>query len=76
VKPYKNLNGNSGVTAYEIGEDFIAVQFGTSVTYWYSFDSPGAAHVIEMKRLAKAGRGLAEYIATHPAVREGYQRKG
>ena len=74
MKPYKNLNGNSGVTAYEIGADYVAIRFKADVTYWYTFASTGERHVVQMKKLAEAGRGLAGYIATHPTVRDGYER--
>ena len=77
MKPYKNLSGDSGVHAYELGPDFIAIRFvgSSSTTYWYTFARPGAAHVIRMKELAQEGRGLAEYIAKRPAVRDGFDRK-
>jgi hypothetical protein len=75
VRRYKNLNGNSGVTAYEVGANYIAIRFGGDAIYWYTFTSPGEEHVAQMKKLAEAGRGLAEYIATRDAVRDGYERK-
>jgi hypothetical protein len=63
---YKNLNGDSGVAAFEIGADYILVKFtGTSRTYRYSYLKAGKAHVEQMKILAQNGRGLNAYINMH-----------
>ncbi|MBI4003280.1 MAG: hypothetical protein HY348_16060 [Nitrospira defluvii] len=35
MERYKNLNRNSGVVAYEIGPDFIKVQFSDGAIYLY-----------------------------------------
>jgi hypothetical protein len=60
---YKNLNGNSNVLAYEIGPDYINVQFkGTAKIYCYSYQSAGAGNVEAMKRLAQNGSGLNSFI--------------
>jgi hypothetical protein len=66
MTPYSNLSGDSGVAAYEIGSDFIKVQFRHS-TKLYIYDSakPGSSHVQQMQRLAVAGRGLSTYISQH-----------
>jgi len=74
MEPYKNLNGDSGVTHYEIGPDFIRVRFRGDEVYVYDHHTPGAAHVAQMKVLAVGGQGLATYIARH--VRTAYARKG
>ena len=55
-------NSNSGVTAYEIRDDAIVVEFRQRGKYLYSNDNPGREEVEEMKRLALEGRGLATYI--------------
>ena len=63
---YKNLNGNSNVESYMIGEDFIAVKFnGTPKVYVYSYASAGRDHVEYMKVLARKGSGLNSYINTN-----------
>lgn len=64
---YKNLSGQSGVIAYEIGNDSIDVKFREiskdgSSTYKYSRSHTGLHHVEQMKRLATAGLGLNSYI--------------
>lgn len=60
---YKNLNGNSGVTAYQIQEEGIYVRFQNDVTYYYSYAAPGKEHVEKMKELAEQGKGLSTYIS-------------
>ena len=70
---YRNLSGDSGVTSYATGADFIAVQFKTSEVYVYDYVTPGREHVERMKALAESGRGLSTYIAQH--VSRTYARK-
>lgn len=70
---YANRSGDSGVTHYEIGADFILVQFRRSDVYRYDYAMPGADHVECMKTLAVAGKGLATYISAH--VRGSYASK-
>lgn len=63
MERYRNAGGDSGVYAYEIGADYIEVQFsGTSRTYTYSYRKAGRNHVEEMKSLARSGSGLNSYI--------------
>ncbi len=61
-KSYENLGGNSGVTAYQIGTDFIRVQFYNGAIYRYTYESAGHVKIERMKRLAKTGQGLNGYI--------------
>ena len=65
MQQYDNLSGDSGVERYEIGSDFIRVQFRTGVTYRYDHATTGAEHVDQMKTLAVSGRGLGTYISQH-----------
>ncbi|QJP93320.1 MULTISPECIES: hypothetical protein [Pseudomonas] len=61
---YKNLAGDSGVIAYELGRGSITIQFakGAYRTYLYDSLKPGAVIVAELIRLAVAGQGLNSYI--------------
>jgi hypothetical protein len=72
---YQNLGGNSGVSAYEIGEDSITVQFkeGAFKNYKYTNASAGSQAVEKMKQLAVAGVGLNSYIST--TVKKAYASK-
>lgn len=66
MERYRNTGRDSGVVAYEIGADYIRVQFsGTSRTYTYSYRKAGSNHVENMKQLARNGSGLNSYINRH-----------
>ena len=73
MERYRNLAGNSGVAAYEIGADSITVRFQDGDTYLYTNASAGADTIAEMKRLAHAGRGLSSFISR--TVRDRYAAK-
>lgn len=63
MERYRNSGGDSGISSYEIGSDFIIVKFtGTFRTYRYSYRKAGQHHVENMKRLARDGSGLNGYI--------------
>lgn len=60
---YSDIDGDSGVLAYEIGIDYIDVQFkGTSKIYRYSYQSADRENVETMKELAQSGNGLNSFI--------------
>ena len=64
MKPYKSRSGKtSGVTAFEIGTDFISVQFRGGTIYKYSKSSCGEDAVQTMSTLATKSNGLSTYIA-------------
>ncbi|WP_312697868.1 hypothetical protein [Sphingobacterium mizutaii] len=63
MERYRNSGGDSGVSAFEIGLDYILVQFsGTARTYRYSYRKAGQNQVEAIKRLARSGSGLNSYI--------------
>ena len=70
---YNNLSGESGIIAYEIGSDFIRIQFADHGIYLYTEASTGAEHIAKMKEMAIKGRGLNTYINQH--VRGNYEKK-
>lgn len=56
MERYGNTSRDSGVYAYEIGMEYIRVQFsGTSCTYTYSYRKAGSTNVENMKQLARNG---------------------
>ena len=59
---YRNINGNSGVIAYEYDADSIYVMFFDGFIYKYSYRSAGKKIVEELKRRADLGYGLNGYI--------------
>lgn len=73
MKPYKNLQGDSGVLAYEAGRDYIKIKFRPGEVYLYTNAATGAHHIAQMKKLAAEGRGLSTYISRH--VKDRYAAK-
>lgn len=64
MERYRNLGGNSGVLSYEVGADFIIVEFAEGRTrfYKYTYESAGSDQVEYMKELAEDGIGLNRHI--------------
>lgn len=62
MQPYKDLNNDSGVHAFETGNDYIKVQFNSGYVYTYAYTSAGSTNIEQMKKLALAGDGLNSYI--------------
>jgi len=73
LERYRNIDGDSGVYAYEYGDDFIRVEFSTGSIYLYTSDSAGADNIEHMKRLAINGDGLNSFI--NRVVRRLYETK-
>jgi hypothetical protein len=73
MQPYRDIDGDSNVAAYEIGPGSITVQFASGGTYLYNASAPGQGHVAEMQRLAGNGDGLNAYINRH--VRKNFAAK-
>lgn len=73
MERYRNLGGDSSVVAYEIGSDFIRVQFSDGSVYMYTYASAGSANIEHMKQLARSGQGLNSFIMRH--VRKAYARR-
>ena len=78
MENYKNLGGDSNVISYEIGDEFIDVQFNPSpvfsyTNYKYTYGSTGDSNVEAMKELAQKGEGLSEFINEH--VKTNYSKK-
>lgn len=70
---YGNQGGDSGISAYEIQDDGIIVQFSTGAKYLYTNTSAGTLNIQEMKRLAVKGEGLNSFIMKH--ARTSYSSK-
>ncbi len=62
---YLNQGGHSGVVAYAVMADAIAIEFVDGSVYLYSHDCPGRRHVSRMKVIARAGHGLSTYLSRH-----------
>lgn len=63
MEKYSNKSGNSPITHYEIGADFITVVFKGGKAYTYSYlGKAGKRNVEFMKELAISGKGLSAFI--------------
>ncbi len=63
MERYRNLSGDSGVTAFEILPDGLEVEFVNGSVYLYTVDVAGSRHIAAMKKRALAGRGLSTWIS-------------
>lgn len=71
--PYNNPGNQSGISAYEVGDTWIRIQFSNGGIYEYDYSRPGIQHVETMKRLAASGDNLNTYINKY--VRENYSHR-
>jgi hypothetical protein len=74
MKRYKDLNNDSGISAYEYNETSIRVQFKTGEIYEYPESIIGARHLNIMKSLADSGDDLNAYIMRNHVVKNGFKR--
>ena len=68
LKEYGNWHGDSGISQYDdSAPDSIIVEYGGKADKRYIFTVAkcGREHIEEMKRCARGGLGLAEYINTN-----------
>lgn len=65
MQPYSGQIRRGGVVAFEIGPDWIDVQFGSGWIYHFSYERPGQLRVERMKELALSGKGLSTFISKH-----------
>jgi hypothetical protein len=75
MKAYKDINGDSGISAYDYGDAWIKVLFKDGKTYEYQASKIGQAHITAMKALADAGDGLNSYIMRNPTIKNGWSSK-
>ncbi|MBN1332067.1 hypothetical protein JW978_04260 [Candidatus Dojkabacteria bacterium] len=73
MEQYRNVDGDSGIAAFETGPDYIRVQFSDASVYLYTYGSAGSHSIEEMKRLAVGGDGLNAYINKY--ARKKYAKK-
>ena len=62
MEKYSDISGKSGISAYEVGDDFIIVRFKKGGMYLYNYSITGSDHVNKMIELARIGNGLNGYI--------------
>ncbi|WLE96889.1 MAG: hypothetical protein QTN59_19700 [Candidatus Electrothrix communis] len=60
MKPYRNPE--SGITAYDIANDYMLIQFKGTKIYRYDESCVGAEHLAQMKIFAEEEDDLNTYI--------------
>jgi hypothetical protein len=70
---YENVGGNSGISAFQYGADYIRVKFSSGAIYRYTYRSAGASNIEQMKVLADSGAGLNSFI--NREVRQLYEAR-
>ncbi|MDG9729312.1 hypothetical protein OXI21_02625 [Ignatzschineria sp. RMDPL8A] len=73
MTPYLNLVGYSGVSAYDVQDDGIVIQYSNGAEYLYSYEKPGKDDVEEMIRLAEIGEGLNRFV--NRRVKQNYEKR-
>ena len=73
MERYRDIGRNSNIYSYEIGSDYINVQFKDGSIYKYTYSSAGTTNIEQMKKLAINGKGLNSFINT--SVRKKYSSK-
>ena len=73
MEVYRDIHGDSGVSAFEVGDDSIIVRFTKGGMYLYNYSKTGTYHVNNMIRLARTGNGLNGYISLN--AKHTYARK-
>ena len=73
MEHYKNIGGDSDVSAYEISDESIKVKFKDGCVYLYTYQSAGSANIERMKSFAAFGQGLNGFINKN--VRKKYASK-
>ncbi|TDQ09461.1 hypothetical protein [Pedobacter metabolipauper] len=73
MEKYANNNRDSGVSGYQIGSDYILIEFTSGSIYEYTNASAGVGNIGTMKSLARSGSGLNSFINRN--VQHKYSKK-
>ena len=73
MQAYNHSTRDTGVTAYQVSDDGIYVEFRDGSVYLYTIKSAGAVSIAKMKDLAAKGKGLTTYINRY--VKKRYEKK-
>ena len=52
MERYRDIDNDSGVAGYEIGPDYIRVQFKDGSVYLYTYTSAGSSYIEEMNKVS------------------------
>jgi hypothetical protein len=73
MQRYKNLDGDSGGVAYELGGHSLKLRFRGGDIYLQDEKTPGRGALARTQALPLVGRGLSTYISRY--VRDKYAAK-
>lgn len=73
MERYRDLNRDSGIHTFEIGSDFMVIEFKGGSTYLYTYQTASRGNIEQMKTLAIGGKGLGTFINKY--VREKYTKR-
>ena len=76
MQKYAGQTRRGGVVAFEVGPDWIDVQFTSGWVYRFSHQRPGPLRVDHMKSLAMSGQWLSTFISRHVKNRYESRRLG
>ena len=62
MQKYNDIDNDSNVEEFEIGDNYIIIKFLDGKTYKYTYLSAGSFNVEEMKKLALSHDGLNSFI--------------
>ena len=62
LTPYGNGNGNSGIIGYEIGNDWMDIEYANGGIYTYTEKNVGEVNFLKMQVFAMQGSGLNAFI--------------
>lgn len=74
MERYVNYTGDSSITHYELGDEYIRIKCKKGVVE-YRASSNSQEHIEEMKTRAKEGIGLYRYIMKNKIKEEGGEEK-
>lgn len=79
MENYRNINGNSNIENYELGEDYIIIEFKQNkfpscCFYKYTYSSTGLVNIEHMKKLAVEGGDLSAFTKTKE-IKTSYESK-
>lgn len=74
MEKYINETGESTITHYEIGEDFIFIKYKKDLVE-YNLTNASKEQIEKMKELARKGKGLSRFISKYFSKEKSTQGK-
>jgi len=75
MEKYANLSGRSSAREFEIYDRAIIIGFKEGSYYLYDYTKPGRENVETMKKLAREGKGLVNFVKSNDKNAGAYRAK-